>query len=380
MREVIDAVRQAPALAPAARPERKIARGPAIAGVVVLLATGGAVGAWMFTRGPTHAPAKISTAEPAPSPQPSPQPTPAPVPPVVQPTPQPPPQPAPAPAPAPTPAPVPQPTVAKVVPKQPKTTPKQPPQQQEDVAAQNAAAMAAVKAAPSARSVMATSHYYRNGMIGSMDMECTIPMDPAHVTGRTFGVADWGKVISVQDEVGTFQDEPIQETVITVQGQRRAYRFDADFLDSHVDATVGEWLAVCPEDESNLYQLSGGATWRTHSIITMSGPPRVAEIAKLDPIHIMEIRMVAEGLQGKFTRIDPARNYLIHGKVMKADGARWQMDRYYMEVPRGVHGANLIATGKSLWFVVKNLRFEDDGSGKKTLVVDAAYVLDELFP
>ena len=112
----------------------------------------------------------------------------------------------------------------------------------------------------------------------------------------------------------------------------------------------------------------------------MSGPPRVAEIAKLDPIHIMEIQMVAEGLQGKFSRIDPARRYLIHGQVQKADGARWQMDRYYMEVPHGVHGANLIATGKSLWFVVANLRFEDDGSGKKTLVVDAAYVLDELFP
>jgi hypothetical protein len=56
------------------------------------------------------------------------------------------------------------------------------------------------------------------------------------------------------------------------------------------------------------------------------------------------------------------------------------MDRYYMEVPRSVHGAALVTTGKMLWIVVQNLRFEDDGSGKKQLVVDAAYVLDELFP
>jgi hypothetical protein len=228
---------------------------------------------------------------------------------------------------------------------------------------------------------MATSHYYRNGMIGSMDMECTIPMDPAHVTGRTFGVADWGKVISVQDEVGTFQDEPMTETVITVQGQRRAYRFLADFLDSHVDAKVGDWLAVCPEDESNLYQLSGGATWRTHSIITMSGPPRVSEIASLNPIHVPEIKLVADILNyGEFKYIDPARRYLIHGKVTKADGGRWLMDRYYMEVPHGVHGAKLVATGKMLWIVVQNLRLEPDDTGKKHLVVDAAYVLDELFP
>jgi serine/threonine-protein kinase len=381
MREVIDAMRATPAAA-VAKPERTISRGPAIAGLVVLGATGIAVGAWVFARGPKKAQATISQPEPAPAPSPAPSPPPQ-VPPVVQPAPQPAvvQEPAPQPTVAPAPAPVAK-SVAKTVvktPKQPDPT-KPPPQQQESVAQQNAAAVAAVRSSQSARQVMSSSHYYRNGMIGSMDMECTIPVDPAHVTGRLFGVADWGKVISVQDEIGTFQDEAITETVITVRGTRRDYRFDADFLDEHVDATVGEWLAVCPEDESNLYQLQGGATWRTHSIITMSGPPHVAEIAKFDPIHVMEIRMVAEGLQGKFKSIDPSRNYLIHGKVQKADGARWQMDRYYMEVPAGVHGASLIATGKSLWFVISHPRFEEDAAGKKTLVVDAAYVLDELFP
>ena len=366
MRELIDAVRATPAAAPARTKERNISRGPAIAGVAVLGASAIAIGAWVFARHPEPTPAKVATPEPAPPApiQPAPQPSPAP------------------PAPPPTVQPAPPPTVApKVTAKPPKTAPRtQPAPPQEDLAQQNAAAVAAVKSAQSARSVMASNHYYRNGMIGAMDMECTIPIDPAHVTGRTFGVADWGKVTSVQDEIGSFQDEAITETVITVQGQRRSYRFDADFLDTHVDAKVGDWLAVCPEDESNLYQLSGGATWRTHSIITMSGPPRVAEIAKYDPIHVMELRLVAEGLQGKFNRIDPTRRYLIHGRVQKADGARWLMDRYHMEVPHGVHGANLIATGKSLWFVIGNPRFEDDGTGKQGLVVDAVYVLDELFP
>jgi serine/threonine-protein kinase len=370
MRELIDAMR-APAQAET-KPQAAKNRAPAIAGLVVLTASGVAIGAWLFARGPDKASATI--AQPTePSPQKAPETVSPPAP--VQPAPV---QPEPV-----KPAP---PTVAKVVeaPKHPTKaidTPKQPKQPTpEALAPSGASTAAAVKAAQSARSVMASNHYYRNGMIGSMDMECQIPMDPAHVTGRTFGVADWGKVTKVEDEVGTFRDEAITETVITVAGQRRSYRFDADFLDTHVDAQVGDWLAVCPEDESNLYQLSGGATWRTHSIITMSGPPRVAEIAKLDPIHIPEIKMVAEGLRGQFDRIDPARRYLIHGRVMKADGGRWLMDRYYMEVPRSVHGAALVTTGKMLWIVVQNLRFEDDGSGKKQLVVDAAYVLDELFP
>ena len=104
-----------------------------------------------------------------------------------------------------------QPTVAKVIdgPKQPTVDkPKQPKQPTpEALAPSGASTAAAVRAAQSARSVMASYHYYRNGMIGSMDMECQIPMDPAHVTGRTFDVADWGKVTKVEDEVGTFRDE-----------------------------------------------------------------------------------------------------------------------------------------------------------------------------
>lgn len=377
MRDLIDAMRvpELAARTPAAHARN---RAPAIAGLAVLTASGVAIGAWLFSRGPDSVRETIAqpTTDPAPQTPPQNPPPPAPV------------QPAPVqPAPAPAPAPAPQPTVAKVSdpPKQPRPVKPAPPVARkqpdpEQLAPSGASTVAAVKAAQSARSVMASSHYYRSGMIGSMDMECRIPMDPAHVTGRTFGVADWGKVIKVEDEIGTFRDEAISETVITVQGQRRSYRFDADFLDTHVDAQVGDWLAVCPEDESNLYQLQGGATWRTHSIITMSGPPRVAEIARLDPLHIPEIKMVAEGLRGTFSSIDPARRYLIHGRVIKAAGGRWLMDRYYMEVPAGVHGGKLVATGKMLWIVVQNLRFEPDDTGKKHLVVDAAYVLDELFP
>jgi hypothetical protein len=354
----------------------------------VLGASGIAIGGWMFARGPKHAQVErpqpspaVATAEPAVLPTPGP-PSPA------LPTPGPSVQPAPvhpAPAPAKTVAVVPKtiavaPRTTQTAPK--KQTPIQPAPPPQALAPSGASTVAAIKATQTARTVASSGHHYcRSCMVASMDMFCRIPIDPAHVTGQKFGVADWGKVIKVEDELGEFRDEQITETVITVQGQRDTYRIDAEFLDEQLSSSVGDWLALCVEDQNNnIYGLSGGPTWRTHSVITISGPPRVGEIAKLDPIHIPEIKMVAEGLHGEFKDIDPARRYLIRGEVKAAAGGRWLMDRYTMQVPAGIPGGKLIAAGKRLWFVVDHLRFEADDTGKNHLVVDAAYVIDDLFP
>ncbi|HSN24787.1 MAG TPA: protein kinase [Kofleriaceae bacterium] len=401
MRELIEAMRAAP-VEPATTAKIKRREGeprskaPAIAGLVVLGMSGIAIGTWVFARGPQHAAAK--------APDPSPAvatvegsgatnaagsaangsaariathelpavttPAPAPI------------DAAPAPAPSKV---VETPRAKPAVATAPKpSAPKQqqpaPPPGNDALAPSGASTIAAVKATQTARAVMSSrSNYCRSCMVASMDAFCQIPIDASKATRRD--TADWGKVIKVEDELGEFRDQQITETVITLKGQRDTYRLDADFLDEHVDANVGDWLAFCVEDQNNnIYQLSGGPTWRTHSVITISGPPRTSELAKLDPIHIPEIKMVAEGLQGKFSRIDPAKRYLIRGQVQKANGGRWQMDRYEMQVPAGIPGAKLMATGKRLWFVVDHLRFEDDGSGKVHLVVDAAYILDDLFP
>ncbi|MBV8755976.1 MAG: protein kinase [Deltaproteobacteria bacterium] len=394
MRELIEAMRAAPAVpvttAKIRRRERSDgearSRAPAIAGLVVLGMSGIAIGAWVFARGPEHAAAKLP--EPSPSvatvesPKPAPPlpavttPSPAvtsPSPPVA------PPDAAPAPAKI-VEAPKKQQPAVAVAPKKQPAQPAPPPPGQQDLAPSNASTVAAIKAAQSARAVSVSANYCRSCMVASMDSFCRIPIDPSKPA--KFETADWGKVVKVEQEVGEFRDQQILETVITLKGQRDTYRLDADFLDEHVDTNVGDWLAFCVEDQNNnIYQLSGGPTWRTHAVITISGPPRVGELAKLDPIHIPEIKMVAEGLQGKFSSIDPAKRYLIRGQVKKASGGRWEMDRYEMQVPAGIPGAKLMATGKRLWFVVDHLRFEDDpAGGKQHLVVDAAYILDDLFP
>ncbi len=383
MRELIEAMRTPIAPQTTAKIRKREgeprSRGPAIAGLVVLGMSGIAIGAWVFSRGPERASAKLPDPSPAVA---TAEPSKAQLPAVATPAPAP---PAPAPIDA-APAPVPAKVVEAPKPKQPAVAtapkPKQqptPPPGNDALAPSGASTIAAVKSAQTARTVMSRSNYCRSCMVASMDAFCQIPIDASKPA--RFETADWGKVIKVEDELGEFRDQQITETVITLKGQRDTYRLDADFLDEHVDANVGDWLAFCVEDQNNnIYQLSGGPTWRTHSVITISGPPRTSELAKLDPIHIPEIKMVAEGLQGKFSRIDPAKRYLIRGQVQKANGGRWQMDRYEMQVPAGIPGAKLMATGKRLWFVVDHLRFEDDGSGKVHLVVDAAYILDDLFP
>ena len=70
-----------------------------------------------------------------------------------------------------------------------------------------------------AHGVSARPHYCRSCMVASMDAFCQIPMDAAHSPARLRDVADWGKVIKVEDELGEFRDEQITETVIT---RRRA--------------------------------------------------------------------------------------------------------------------------------------------------------------
>jgi serine/threonine-protein kinase len=352
MRELIEAMRDRPSVPMQSRKRR----GPAIAGIAVLGATAVAIGAWTVAHGHTQPAPTVAAPELAPS-----APSAAP-PPVVE-----------TPAIAQVPAPAP---VAKIPTSRPSPQ-RKPPPNHDDLAPSAPSTTTTLPTHP----VMPSGHYCRSCMVGVMDMECRIPIDPTYVTGSTFAVADWGKVTKVQDEPGQFRDQSITRTVITVAGQRSMYRFDADFLDEHLDANVGDLLAVCPEDSNNnTYQLSGGATIRTHSIITISHPPRTAEIAKLDPIHIAEITMVAEGLEGRFRAIDPDRRYLIYATVKKPDGPRWLMDRYFMEVPANVPGTNQIAAGKHLWIVVEHPRFETDSTGAKHLVVDAAYVLGDLFP
>lgn len=211
-----------------------------------------------------------------------------------------------------------------------------------------------------------------------MAMQCTIPYDFAH-TKSSYHVADWGKVTSVTDEHGDLGGRDVTLRVITIQGQRRSYRCPSDLgALGVVEAKPGDLLAVCAEDKVDTYQLAAGPIDQCRTVIPISQAPRSSELASLAPHHVDEMAIVVDAIaKGKSPkpRLDPSQRYLVWAAPIAQDGTLWRMDRYWLEVPSGIPGAELVAAKQRRWFVIAHPRFEND-----RFIVTAARVIDELFP
>ncbi len=231
------------------------------------------------------------------------------------------------------------------------------------------------------QAIPARRRYKRGGAYGMLDAFCTIPIDPGDVpAGKKLHYVDWGKVTKVEDEPGTFDGDPIQKTMITLQGQRATYRFDDDTLTGQLVTQVGALLAVCLDnDDNNLYRLKNGPIDVPRSVLTLSAPPRFAEIAKYRPAHKSEIGLVA-GLIKDPIKFDPAAVFVAQIELKGHDGKYFEVDRFWLEVPSGIPGAKLATSGARVWVVVSKARREDDGHGGTRPVVTALHVLDELLP
>jgi predicted Ser/Thr protein kinase len=223
--------------------------------------------------------------------------------------------------------------------------------------------------------------YCRSCAIASIDAFCEIPFDFTNPdTKRRHQVVDWGKVTKVGVEKGSLGDQTIALNIITLQGQRDTYRFKDELLVGRLETQVGALLAICPEEEDNFYRLSGGPTFKNRAVATLSAPPRMADVAKYQAIHIPDIRLAASGVNKKLDdRIDPARRYLIHAKVEADDGTLWKMDRYWMDAS-GAKGAGKLAANKRYWMIVEKPDFLETVPGDKRLVVHAVAILDDIFP
>jgi hypothetical protein len=226
---------------------------------------------------------------------------------------------------------------------------------------------------------------HRPNAIAAMDAFCRIPYDAAHPDPELKGaVVDWGRVTKVERESGSFNGDDLTEVVLTVAGQRGTIRFTDDSGPSRakVNATVGQMLAYCGDREPfDLYHLSGGPIAPTTAVVTISGTPRITEVAKLKPLHVHDLAFAAAGSSGRWT-MPTDRRYIAYAKVDGAETTtgRWKMDRYTLEVPEGIRGGSLITAGARLWIVVENPHFEDVPDGKKKFVVRAVAVLDDIFP
>jgi predicted Ser/Thr protein kinase len=372
MRELISAIRSQQTLVP------KRGRAPAIAGLVVLGAGAIVLGAWQITRSaePTPKPVQVAAAKNL---------TPTASPPIAI---------APdaavasvapdaAAASLSVPAPAPPLTVKK-----PKAAAKDPPgagsqSMQASVAPPPPAPAAGSGITPRQQQILDSLDppYCRSCAIASIDAFCEIPYDFANPeTKRRHEVVDWGKVTKITTEKGSLGDRPIALNIITLQGQRDTYRFKDELLVGRLETQVGALLAICPEEEDNFYQLSGGPTFKTRAVATLSAPPRMADVAKYQAIHIPDIRLAASGVNKKLdNRIDPARRYLINAKVEADDGTLWKMDRYWMDAT-GAKGAGKLAAKKRYWMIVEKPDFLETVPGDKRLVVHAVAILDEIFP
>ena len=249
---------------------------------------------------------------------------------------------------------------------------------------------AAQKAPPGAlEAYLARYPYDKSRAVAVLDAFCRIPVDaakPGPEPGR-HGVADWGKVTRRELGVLKLGNRSHHAPLYEVKGFRGTYRFTADHWENTVgvmDARVGQWVVLCVDQMSDLYDLPPG--WQKplatlSAMVPVSRPPRVDEIAKWNPLHISDLALRRDGGYGK-TSLDTSRRYLLRAKLEAHEGGiRWDMSKWWLDVPANVPGANLVAAGKRLWFVVEDLKFEEqaDGSAPR-LVVRALAVVDDLFP
>ena len=370
MRELIEAIEQPGAVRAAGK---QPSRGPIYASLALVAMTGAAITAWKWPKDektftPPVMPQVVyvqKAVEPAPPP------------------------PAPADAAAPRPAvaiqqpPAKKPPLVKhapvaTLPSDPPPAPPAPPTEkiQSDTSSNNALA---------AQKRHAHSGNERRGAaIATMDAFCYLPYDvknPDKDLPRP--VVDWGKVTQITEETGSLMGDTFDSNILTIAGARGTYRVmqEVGVLNYVVPAQVGDWIALCGDrEESNIYRFPGGPTLPVTSVVPLSAPPRITELAKYKPLHTYELQITAAGAN-QHTGLKLDRNYVIRAKVLDlGNGKRMKMDRYWMDVPAALK--DKFEVGKQVWVVVDNLHYEDaDDTGKKPFVVRAVTVLNgEMFP
>ncbi len=221
---------------------------------------------------------------------------------------------------------------------------------------------------------------------------CRLPMDPKRpdpALGR-FGIIDWGTVVKREIVVAKLVDREMHELLYEVRGQRDTYQFDGSSIAAGVfgilDVPIGTQVALCVDpmrpEKSTIYELP--PPWNNGvdlmgSVLPITRPPLVDQMKTLAPLHVDDRDFEISGEKGEL-KMKPAGHYLVRATVKAADGDRWDMGKWWIEVPK-VKGAELVAAGKRLWLVIEKPRFEDGGEGNKPkLIAKVAMVFDEILP
>jgi tRNA A-37 threonylcarbamoyl transferase component Bud32 len=221
----------------------------------------------------------------------------------------------------------------------------------------------------------------------SMMTWCRIPIDvksPDPKLGK-YGVVDWGPVTRTETVIASLGDQEHYQDMMEVRGARATYRFDAGGIGAGVfgtlDLPTGTLVALCVDpnrpEKSTIYDLPGHWSGGEDLLIAafpIKAPPIVEQMKSLAPLHITDMDLRVSVDRGTL-RMQPAAHYLVRAKVIAQDGALWQMEDWWLEVPK-VKGADLVSAGKRLWFVIETPTFQSD----KKLVAKAVMIFDEIFP
>ncbi|MSP62724.1 MAG: hypothetical protein EXR72_20820 [Myxococcales bacterium] len=237
---------------------------------------------------------------------------------------------------------------------------------------------------------------YRKTSDYEVSWRCTLSVDPAHPVPSTEGrfKGDWGKVVRrevIRLPPKNALDDGEQITMVEVVGKLRAYllRDEKYGPDRHpVGARVGDLVLVCdggsgvdrrepmPPQWSGPVQQSGFA-------VRVARPPKIAEKARWNPIHVTGTKFFWAIRDVKWTY--PPEAFVLSNIEIEEDlgGGHYRIDAnqglsWVLEVPPGVKRRELLVPGRSLWVIMGQARF-DRGLKKLVLVaedVEERYVID----
>jgi len=219
----------------------------------------------------------------------------------------------------------------------------------------------------------------RDTALAIVEQDCHLPTDPDHpdaALGKP--VADWGQVTRRERVPAQLAGRELTLTMYEVAGHRGTYRFKDEAPGGRLVAQVGDLLVLCVTDDQPIYTLPAAWSGMVRvSAAPVSAPPRITEVASLAPLHVSDRAFVA-AVPGHPPRLPAGRRYLVHAKVGAADGTRFAMGGWVLDVPEGVPG---IATGRAPWLVVEEPTWEDaPEGGKPHLVLRAVAAIDSMFP
>jgi len=229
-----------------------------------------------------------------------------------------------------------------------------------------------------------TEQAYRKTADYEVATRCTLSPDPAHPLPSTEGRyrADWGKVTRKEKArlpPKNALDDGEEVQMYEVAGAAGKVQFRGEKFttrNSVFEASVGDLVLVCTSGSDTTHGVPAG--WGPRILgsgfaARLAEPPLVVKKARWNAIHVTDNAFfwAVRRVEWKF----PDETFLLASLQVDKDAGngRWEIgtnnraESFLIEVPPSLKHANLLKSGKQLWFVLGHHRF--DRALKKLVLV-----------